>query len=117
VAGVGLAGRRAVCGRAALPVGALGAAGRERAQFELLAKAREAGQKRASGPCDIVKSLAGHSMWIGAAQDMMVVGFASPAIRLAGGWNASYVLLSYVENALTRAVHKRRWKALADRGT
>jgi hypothetical protein len=56
-------------------------------------------------------------MWIGAAQDMMVVGFASPAIRLAGGWNASYVLLSYVENALTRAVHKRRWKALADRGT
>jgi integrase/recombinase XerD len=69
--------------------------------------------KRAGVPYEVVKSLSGHSMRIGAAQDMMVAGFDSLAIMQAGGWKTQHVLLRYVENASTRVMHERRWKALA----
>jgi integrase len=69
--------------------------------------------KRAGVPYEVVKGLSGHSMRIGAAQDMMVAGFDSLAIMQAGGWKTQHVLLRYVENASTRAMHERRWKALA----
>lgn len=54
-------------------------------------------------------------MRIGAAQDMTVAGFENLAIAQAGGWKTRQVLLRYVENASTRAMHERRWKALADK--
>jgi integrase/recombinase XerD len=71
--------------------------------------------KRAGVPYEVVKGLSGHSMRIGAAQDMMVAGFDSLAIMQAGGWKTQHVLLRYVENASTRAMHERRWKALAEK--
>jgi integrase/recombinase XerD len=71
--------------------------------------------KRAGVSFEVVKGLSGHSMRIGAAQDMMVAGFDSLAIMQAGGWKTQHVLLRYVENASTRAMHERRWKALAEK--
>ncbi len=57
-------------------------------------------------------SLSGHSMRIGAAQDMMVAGIDQVAIMQAGGWKTINVLGRYVENASTQAIHERRWEAL-----
>lgn len=56
--------------------------------------------------------LSGHSMRVGAAQDMLVAGFDALAIMQAGGWKSTAVLLRYVENASTQALHERRWAAL-----
>lgn len=56
--------------------------------------------------------LSGHSMRVGAAQDMLVAGFDTVAIMQAGGWKSTAVLLRYVENASTRSLHERRWKAI-----
>jgi len=44
-------------------------------------------------------ALSGHSMRVGAAQDMLVAGFDALAIMQAGGWKTTAVLLRYVENA------------------
>ncbi len=41
--------------------------------------------KRAGVPYEVAKSLSGHSMRIGAAQDMMIAGFDSLAVMQAGG--------------------------------
>ncbi len=62
---------------------------------------------------DEAKDLSGHSMRIGAAQDMMVAGIDQIAIMQAGGWKTADVLGRYVENAATHAVHERRWAQLA----
>lgn len=62
----------------------------------------------------IADGLSGHSMRIGAAQDMMVNGFDMLAIMQAGGWRKPDVVLRYVENAATRRLHERRWAALSD---
>jgi integrase/recombinase XerD len=59
-----------------------------------------------------VKGLSGHSMRVGAAQDMLVAGFDALAIMQAGGWKTTAVLLRYVENASTRALHERRWQSV-----
>jgi integrase len=56
--------------------------------------------------------LSGHSMRIGAAQDMMVAGFDALAIMQAGGWKSANVVLRYVENAATKELHERRWERL-----
>ena len=56
--------------------------------------------------------LSGHSMRIGAAQDMMVAGFGALAIMQAGGWKSANVVLRYVENASTRELHEQRRKRL-----
>lgn len=58
------------------------------------------------------KHLSGHSMRIGAAQDMMVVGIDQIAIMQAGGWKNANVLGRYVENAAALAIHERRWAQL-----
>ncbi len=63
----------------------------------------------------IVMELSGHSMRIGAAQDMMVAGFDALAIMQAGGWKSANVVLRYVENAATRELHERRWQKLSRR--
>ena len=58
----------------------------------------------------IAAELSGHSMRVGAAQDMMVAGFDALAIMQAGGWKSANVVLRYVENAVTRELHAKRWK-------
>ncbi len=60
----------------------------------------------------ISNELSGHSMRVGAAQDMLVAGFDALAIMQAGGWKSANVVLRYVENAATRELHKRRWSEL-----
>jgi integrase/recombinase XerD len=63
----------------------------------------------------IASQLSGHSMRVGAAQDMLVAGFDALAIMQAGGWKSTNVLLRYVENAETRSLHETRWHALEQR--
>jgi integrase/recombinase XerD len=58
--------------------------------------------------------LSGHSMRIGAAQDMMVAGIDHIAIMHAGGWKSIDVLARYVENASGSQIHARRWQRLED---
>ncbi len=65
--------------------------------------------RRAGFDVAISSELSGHSMRIGAAQDMMVAGFDALAIMQAGGWKSANVVLRYVENAATRELHARRW--------
>ncbi|MEO0792834.1 MAG: tyrosine-type recombinase/integrase [Pseudomonadota bacterium] len=62
----------------------------------------------------LTADLSGHSMRIGAAQDMMVAGFDALAIMQAGGWKSANVVLRYVENAATRELHERRWEKLGN---
>ena len=69
--------------------------------------------KNASVATEVGKALSGHSMRVGAAQDMLVAGFDALAIMQAGGWKTTTVLLRYVEHASTKALHERRWAALA----
>ena len=61
----------------------------------------------------IANNLSGHSMRIGAAQDMMVAGFDALAIMQAGGWKSANVVLRYVEKAATQELHNRRWRSLS----
>ena len=68
--------------------------------------------ERAGISPEIRTELSGHSMRIGAAQDMLVAGFDALAIMQAGGWKSPSVVLRYVENAGTRKLHERRWAAL-----
>lgn len=57
----------------------------------------------------ITSGLSGHSMRVGAAQDMMVAGMDAISIMQAGGWKSSSVLARYVENASAARIHARRW--------
>lgn len=70
--------------------------------------------KRAGLAPSIASEISGHSMRIGAAQDMLVAGFDALAIMQAGGWKSTNVVLRYVENASTRELHERRWERLRD---
>lgn len=73
--------------------------------------------KRAAARADVtartVRDLSGHSMRVGAAQDMMVAGFDTIGIMQAGGWRNHQVLARYVENAAAERLHARRWMRLA----
>ena len=69
--------------------------------------------RRAELPDDVVQSLSGHSMRIGAAQDMLATGFDQLAIMQAGGWKTAHVVLRYIENAATQVLHQKRWKRLS----
>lgn len=71
--------------------------------------------RRAGVEVETARGLSGHSMRVGAAQDMLVAGFDSFAIMQAGGWKTTSVLLRYVENASTKALHERRWRHSAER--
>jgi len=66
--------------------------------------------KRAGLDPQLAAGLSGHSMRVGAAQDMMTAGFDQLAIMQAGGWKSANVVARYVENASTRALHERRWQ-------
>lgn len=60
----------------------------------------------------VVERLSGHSMRVGAAQDMMVAGIDILGIMQAGGWRTYHVLARYVENASAGRMHMRRWERL-----
>ena len=68
--------------------------------------------RRADIEPELADNLSGHSMRVGAAQDMMVAGFDALAIMQAGGWRTPNVLLRYVEKASMQGVHIKRWAAL-----
>jgi integrase len=68
--------------------------------------------RRAGLDAATVAGLSGHSMRIGAAQDMLTAGFDLLAIMQAGGWKTPEIVARYVEHAHTRAMHERRWRAL-----
>jgi integrase/recombinase XerD len=55
--------------------------------------------QRAGIPSGEVKRLSGHSMRIGAAQDMVAAGLDILPIMAAGGWKTTNVVARYVENA------------------
>jgi hypothetical protein len=67
---------------------------------------------RAQLEADAVCGLSGHSMRVGAAQDMMVAGVDTIGIMQAGGWRTYSVLARYVENASAKHMHIRRWQRL-----
>ncbi|WP_304438364.1 tyrosine-type recombinase/integrase [Erythrobacter sp. AP23] len=48
---------------------------------------------------DQVASFSGHSMRVGAAQDLLKRGFDTAAIMRAGGWKSVNVLARYLEKA------------------
>jgi integrase len=68
--------------------------------------------QRAGFPKSVADQFSGHSMRIGAAQDMMVAGFDILAIMQAGGWTTPHVVARYVERASTRRLHERRWATI-----
>ena len=69
--------------------------------------------KRAGFGPAVVAGLSGHSMRVGAAQDMMVSGYDTLGIMQAGGWRTYGVLSRYVENASAAKMHQRRWHILS----
>ena len=56
-------------------------------------RAREAGLAR-----DVVAKLSGHSMRVGAAQDMAAAGIDLGAIMHAGGWKSADMVMRYIEH-------------------
>jgi site-specific recombinase XerD len=58
------------------------------------------------------KGISGHSMRVGAAQDMMIAGLDHIAIMQAGGWKTLSVVARYVENAAALNLHQRRWAGI-----
>ncbi|MFD2741489.1 tyrosine-type recombinase/integrase [Sulfitobacter aestuarii] len=55
--------------------------------------------KQAGYPAEEVRSFSGHSMRVGAAQDLLRRGFDTAAIMRAGGWKSVNVLARYLEYA------------------
>ena len=68
--------------------------------------------RRAGLSCEAIAGLSGHSMRVGAAQDMMVAGCDVLGIMQAGGWRTYSVLARYVENASAARMHERRWERI-----
>ena len=68
--------------------------------------------KRAKFDHEVSRNLSGHSMRVGAAQDMMLAGIDTIGIMQAGGWRTFAVLARYVENASAEKMHQRRWQRL-----
>lgn len=55
--------------------------------------------KRAGLPNSVIGDFSGHSMRVGAAQDLLRAGYDTIAIMRAGGWKSVEVLARYLENA------------------
>jgi integrase len=68
--------------------------------------------QRAGFSKSVADQFSGHSMRVGAAQDMMVAGFDILAIMQAGGWTTPHIVARYVERASTRRLHERRWATI-----
>lgn len=56
----------------------------------------------------IVEAVSGHSLRVGAAQDMVEDGFDLIALMTAGGWKTAHVVARYVEEARVKRVSARR---------
>lgn len=54
---------------------------------------------RRAGLQDEARLLSGHSMRVGAAQDLLILGYDTLAIMTAGGWKNAEVVARYVERA------------------
>ncbi|MBF9059815.1 tyrosine-type recombinase/integrase [Rhodobacterales bacterium HKCCSP123] len=54
---------------------------------------------RCGEPPEVVKTFSGHSMRIGAAQDLLCRGLDTVGIMRAGGWKSVNVLARYLEQA------------------
>lgn len=72
--------------------------------------------RRAGIGADKIAALSGHSMRVGAAQDMLVAGIDALGIMQAGGWRSQAVLARYVEHASAAHMHHRRWQFLHEGG-
>jgi site-specific recombinase XerD len=59
---------------------------------------KDAAAKAGLDPTDI-SAFSGHSMRVGAAQDLLKRGFDTAAIMRAGGWKSVNVLARYLEQA------------------
>jgi len=57
------------------------------------------GAERAGLDPSIVGEFSGHSLRVGAAQDLLTMGFDTAAIMRAGGWKSINVLARYLEKA------------------
>lgn len=55
--------------------------------------------KEAGFPKEVVDQFSGHSLRVGAAQDLLCAGFDTVAIMRAGGWKSINVLSRYLEKA------------------
>lgn len=66
--------------------------------------------KEAGLPQKIIQELSGHSMRIGAAQDMATVGLDILPIMAAGGWKTTNVVARYIENADFSSLLRRSFK-------
>lgn len=57
------------------------------------------GAERAGLDASVVREFSGHSLRVGAAQDLLVKGLDTAAIMRAGGWKSVNVLARYLEKA------------------
>jgi integrase/recombinase XerD len=64
--------------------------------------------EKAGLDAETVAGLSGHSLRVGAAQDMAEEGFDLLALMTAGGWKTAHVVARYVEEARVRRVGERR---------
>ena len=68
--------------------------------FPDVARRRRRQAARNAGLDDFaVKDFSGHSMRVGAAQDLLVKGHDATAIMRAGGWKSVNILARYLEQA------------------
>lgn len=66
--------------------------------------------KKAGMTQDIIKGLSGHSMRVGAAQDMVTSGIDILPIMTAGGWKSVNIVARYVEHADLCKLIEQSWK-------
>lgn len=71
--------------------------------------------ERAGFPPDEARLFSGHSMRVGAAQDLLCLGYDGIAIMKAGGWKSSQTLLRYIEAAEQNVWQAKSASALANR--
>lgn len=64
--------------------------------------------EKAGLDAETVSRLSGHSLRVGAAQDMAEDGFDLLALMTAGGWKTAHVVVRYVEEARVKRVGERR---------
>ena len=49
--------------------------------------------------CEMIKSISGHSLRVGAAQDLLLSGASLPLIMSRGRWSKADTVMRYIENA------------------
>ena len=62
--------------------------------------------RRAGLTEEVISGISGHSMRVGAAQDLMVKGASLPQIMVKGGWAKTDTVMRYVERIRTNPIHK-----------